>query len=78
MFLIPEFIEVAGRYALIDFDDDIAGRDLRYEITPGVSFYFSKSHKLKLQFSYSFIRDEDTDGEESDQNVFRTQLQAFF
>lgn len=78
IFLIPEFIEVAGRFALIDFDDDVDGRDLAYEITPGVNIYLSKSHKYKLQFSYSFIRDEDTDGAESDENAFRAQFQAYF
>ena len=78
IFIIPEFIEVAGRFALIDYDDDVTGRDLRYEITPGFNIYLSKSHKYKLQFSYSFIRDEDTDGAESDENILRAQLQVYF
>ncbi len=78
VFLVPEFIEVAGRFVYIGFDDDIGGRDSKFEITPGLNFYFSKSHKWKLQFSYSFIRDKDTVSEETDQNVFRTQLQAYF
>jgi phosphate-selective porin OprO/OprP len=78
IFVVPEFIEVAGRFALIDFDDDVPGRDLRYQITPGINFYLSKSHKWKLQFDYSFIRDEDTDEVETDENVLRAQLQAYF
>ncbi len=78
LFVVTEFIEVAGRFALIDFDDDVDGRDSKWEITPGLNLYFSKSHKWKLQFSYSFIREEDRDGAKIDQNVFRTQLQAYF
>lgn len=77
VFLIPDFIEVAGRYALIAFDDDVDGRDKRWEITPGVNFYFS-GHKYKVQLSYSLISDEDTGGDEVDQNVFRAQFQAYF
>jgi len=78
LFVAPEFMEIAGRFAYIDFDDDVDGRDSRWEITPGLNLYLSKSHKYKLQFSYSFIRDEDTDGQKFDQNVFLTQLQAYF
>lgn len=78
IFLVPEFIEVAGRFGYIAFDDDIDGRDSRYEITPGLNFYLSKSHNWKVQLSYSFIRDESTDNEEIDQNVFRAQFQAYF
>lgn len=78
LFVIPQFIEVAGRFAYIDFDDDVDGKDKRWEITPGLGFYFSKSHKWKLQFGYSFIREEDTAGEETDSNTFRTQIQVYF
>jgi hypothetical protein len=78
LFVVPEFIEVAGRFAYIDFDDDVDGRESSYEVTPGLNFYLSRSHKWKVQLSYSFINDEDTDGEEIDQNVFRAQLQAYF
>ncbi|MBI2487634.1 MAG: hypothetical protein HYW01_11950 [Deltaproteobacteria bacterium] len=78
LFIVPEFIEVAGRFGYIAFDDDIDGRESRYEITPGLNFYLSNSHKWKVQLSYSFIKDEDTDGGEIDQNVLRAQLQAYF
>lgn len=88
IFLLPEFIEVAGRFAYITFDDDVPAlvdddgdetfaRDSRYEITPGLNFYFAE-HKYKLQLSYSFINDEFLDGEEVDENVFRAQFQASF
>jgi hypothetical protein len=77
-FVIPRFIEVAGRFTYIDFDDDVDEKDKKWEITPGLGFYFSKSHKWKLQFGYSFIREEDTAGEETDSNTFRTQIQVYF
>jgi hypothetical protein len=78
LFIVPEFIEIAGRFALIDFDDDVGGRAKKWEITPGLNFYLSKDHKYKLQFSYSFIRDEDTDNNQIDENVLRAQLQVYF
>lgn len=78
MFVLPKFVEVAGRFALIDYDEDVDGRDLRYEITPGLNFYLSESHKWKFQLSYSFIRNEDTADVEIDENIFRAQLQAYF
>ncbi|HXG30681.1 MAG TPA: porin, partial [Thermodesulfobacteriota bacterium] len=78
LFVIPQFIEVAGRFAYIDFDGDVDGKDKKWEITPGLGFYFSKSYKWKLQFGYSFIREEDTAGEETDSNTFRTQIQVYF
>jgi len=78
LFVVPQFIEVAGRLAYIDFDDDVGGKDKKWEITPGLNFYFSKNQKWKLQFNYSFIKEEDTDGEETDSNIFRTQVQVYF
>jgi hypothetical protein len=78
LFVVPDFVEVAGRFAYIDFDDDVGGRDKKWEITPGLNFYLSRSHKWKIQFSYSFIRDEDTDNNQIDENVLRAQLQMYF
>jgi hypothetical protein len=78
LFAVPQFIEVAGRFAYIAYDEDVDGRDNKWEITPGINFYFSKNQKWKLQFAYSFIREEDTTGEETDSNIFRTQLQVYF
>lgn len=78
VFFIPELVEVAGRFALIDFDDDVPGPDLSYEITPGLNFYMSRSHKWKIQLSYSFIKNEFTNAGDIDENIFRAQLQAYF
>ncbi|HWP92197.1 MAG TPA: porin [Thermodesulfobacteriota bacterium] len=74
IFIVPRTLEVAGRFALIDLDND-SDDDRIWEITPGVSFYFLKNHSLKLQFDYSFIRDEFLD---IDTNRFRTQLTVSF
>src|SRR3972149_7364438 len=78
VFLVPKLVEVAGRFALIDFDDDVPGPDLSYEITPGLNFYMSHSHKWKIQLSYSFIKNEFTNAGDIDENIFRAKLQAYF
>jgi len=78
VFLIPRFIEVAARYAQIWYDTDVEGRDTKWELTPGLNFYLSKSHKYKIQLSYSFIRNEFTDSQDIDENIFRTQFQVYF
>ena len=77
-FLMPKFIEIAARYAIINFDDDIAGRDNVWDVTTGLNFYLSKTYRLKIQLSYSFIREEFHDSGDVDSNVFRTQFQAYF
>jgi hypothetical protein len=74
IFIVPKVVEVAGRFAFIDLDND-SDDDRMWEITPGLSFYFLKNHSLKLQFDYSFIRDEFLD---IDTNRFRTQLTVSF
>jgi hypothetical protein len=74
VFLIPKFVEIAGRFALVDLDND-SRDDKIWEVTPGLSFYFTKNHSLKLQFDYSFIRDEVLD---IDTNRFRTQFTVSF
>src|SRR3989337_2086707 len=74
VFLIPKLIEVAGRFAIIDLGNDF-GDDKIWEITPGLSFYFLRDRNLKLQFDYSFIRDEFID---DDINRVRAQLTVSF
>src|SRR3972149_5785198 len=74
VFLIPKLIEVAGRFAIIDLGNDF-GDDKIWEITPGLSFYFIRNRNLKLQFDYSFIRDEFID---DDINRVRAQLTVSF
>ncbi len=76
--MLPKLVEVAGRFALIDFDDAVPGPDLSYEITPGLNFYMSRSHKWKIQLNYSYIKNEFTNADDINENIFRTQLQAAF
>jgi len=78
VFLLPKLVEVAGRFALIDFDTEVPGPDQEWEITPGLNFYMSHSHKWKIQLSYSFIKNTFTDADDVDENIFRAQLQAYF
>ena len=86
VFLMPKTIELAGRYALIDYDTgsdvvpaDTVEPDKTWEVTPGLNWYFSHSHKWKLQLSYTFQREEFTEGApDVDSNIFRAQVQANF
>jgi hypothetical protein len=78
VFLLPKLVEVAGRFALIDYDNDVAGPTLSYEITPGLNFYMSRSHKWKIQLNYSYIKNEFNDSDDVNENIFRAQLQASF
>ena len=84
VFLIPNLVEVAARFAYIDFDasvpniPDVDEPDNSWQITPGLNFYMSHSHKWKIQLDYSFIKNEFTNADDVDENIFRAQLQAYF
>ncbi len=81
-FLIPKVLEVAGRFAYVDFDTDEVGGtpDEFYEITPAINWYLSKDHRWKLQLDYTYLRDNDFDqtGDDINANLLRAQLQAYF
>jgi phosphate-selective porin OprO/OprP len=77
-FVYPDFIEIAGRYAQIWYDTDVEGPDTSWQLTPGINFYLSKNHKYKVQLDHSFIRNEFTDSDDIDENIFRAQLQLYF
>lgn len=80
-FIVPKTLEVGARYAMLEYDDDLAlGGDANSstEWTGGVSYYLSKDHRLKFQADFSRITDEDSDGVEVDESRFRAQLQAYF
>jgi hypothetical protein len=78
IFLVPRLVEIAGRFAFIDFDEDVPGPDLEYEITPGLNFYMSRSHNWKIQLNYSFIKNTFTNASDINENIFRAQLSAYF
>ncbi|MXZ12491.1 MAG: hypothetical protein F4Y78_00555 [Candidatus Dadabacteria bacterium] len=78
-FLIPKKIELASRYARVTLDDG-AGNDLDnvWTFTQGLNYYLSGNHKWKVQLDYTFQREEDLAGVESDESMVRAQVQAYF
>ncbi|MCK5391929.1 MAG: hypothetical protein KAJ31_05835 [Deltaproteobacteria bacterium] len=86
LFLVPDFIEVAGRWAYIFYDTspNVVGigaivRDSSWELTPGMNIYISRNNNLKLQLSYSLIKTSFTQGaQDIDEKVLRMQFQVQF
>lgn len=86
VFLVPKTFELAGRYALIDYDTasdvvpaDTSEPDKTWEVTPGLNYYLSHDHRWKIQVTYTFQRQEFTEGApDIDSNIFRAQVQANF
>ena len=78
-FLIPKKIELASRYARVTLDEG-AGNDLDnvWTFTQGLNYYLSGNHKWKIQLDYTFQREEDLAGVESDESMVRAQVQAYF
>ena len=85
-FLMPKTVELAARYALVDFDTsssvvppDTSLASRQWEITPELNYYMSHDHRWKLMLSYTFQRNEATqDVPDVDANIVRAQLQANF
>ncbi len=82
-FLLPRRIELASRYAMVIFDDGanvLGGNDLDnvWTFTQGLSYYLSGNHKWKVQLDYTFQREEDLAGAESDESMVRAQVQTYF
>ena len=82
-FLLPKKIELASRYAMVIFDDGanvLGGNDLDnvWTFTQGLSYYLSGNHKWKVQLDYTFRREEDLAGAESDESMVRAQVQTYF
>jgi phosphate-selective porin OprO and OprP len=84
-FLIPKRLEIAGRYEIIDFDDQhpadgLMGRvDSKKFYTAGLTYFFhDREHKIQINYIH---KDEDLSGTffgENDENVFLTQYQLYF
>ncbi len=84
-FLIPKRLEIAGRYEIIDFDNDhpeaeLIGRvDNKTFYTAGLTYFFhGRRHKVQVNYIH---KDEDLSGAffgENDENVFLTQYQIYF
>ncbi len=82
-FLVPKKVELASRYAMVQFDEDLPvdleeKLDNVWAFTQGLSYYLSGNHKWKIQFDYTFQREEDLAGMESDESMVRAQVQAYF
>ena len=81
-FVVPKKVELASRYAMVTFDDDVAGvdgdLDNVWTFTQGLNYHFSGNHKWKVQVDYTFQREEDLAGVESDESMVRAQVQAYF
>ena len=82
-FLLPKRIELASRYAMVIFDDGayvLGGNDLDnvWTFTQGLNYYLSGNHRWKVQLDYTFQREEDLAGVESDENIVRAQVQTYF
>ncbi len=83
-FLLPHYIEVAGRWAYVRYDKVeglipvLVARKSRWQITPGLNFYLSGDHRWKIQLSYNFIKNKFLNGDDINENIFRAQLQAYF
>ncbi len=82
-FVIPRKVELASRYAMVTFDDGanvVGGNDLDnvWTFTQGLNYYLSGNHKWKIQLDYTFQREEDLAGAESDESMVRAQVQAYF
>ena len=81
-FVVPKKVELASRYAMVAFDDDVAGvggdLDNVWTFTQGLNYYLSGNHQWKVQLDYTFQREEDLAGVESDESMVRAQVQAYF
>ena len=54
------------------------GLDNVWTFTQGLNYYLSGNHKWKVQVDYTFQREEDLAGVESDESMVRAQVQAYF
>jgi len=79
-FILPKKVELAGRYSLVDFDDE-RDEDAVRETTLGVNWFINGTHDNKLQLNWirqdnelpnSVSRSDDID------NTFRMQYQLAF
>jgi len=78
-FVVPKKVELASRYAMVVFDDEVmADLDQVWTFTQGLNYYLSGNHKWKVQLDYTFQREEEVGGAELDESMVRAQVQAYF
>jgi phosphate-selective porin OprO and OprP len=86
IFLVPHVLEFAGRYAIIRFDrtqglntdPEIRQMKNQWALTPGINYYISRDNRWKIQLDYNFIKTSFLTGADTNENIFRAQLQAYF
>jgi hypothetical protein len=78
-FIIPKRLELAGRFSLVDFDDNVFFDDLDTvrEYTGGLNYFFN-GHRNKLQASVVKIEDDLHTGKDEDAYKFQLQYQIYF
>ncbi len=74
--IIPKHLEVAFRYAFLDPDDD-RSNDRIQEFTPAISYYV-RGHRLKVQADYTILLEDNPDGDDFMDNIFKLQMQFYF
>lgn len=75
-FLIPKKLEVAGRYSLVDFDDELEA-DVVREATFGINYYLQEAHNHKLQFNVVRIDEENPESDNIDYKYILQYQMAF-
>ena len=84
IFLIPHVLELAGRYAYINFDNveslipDERLPDNQWAVTPGINYYITQDNRWKIQLDYNYIKTSFFTGDDTIENLFRIQLQTYF
>jgi TolA-binding protein len=84
IFLLPHVLELAGRYAYIDFDNvqslipDERLPNHEWAVTPGINYYITHDNRWKINFDYSYIKTSFLTGADTNENLFRIQLQTYF
>jgi len=78
IFIMPRKLELAARYAYINYDDAVGDIDSEWEVTPGINYYISNDHRWKINIDYSYIKEKVFSGDDTNDNRLRAQLQAYF
>ncbi len=84
IFIVPHLVELAARWAYVDYDSETGldpeerQPDKSWQVTPGINIYLSHDNRWKIQLDYNYIKNEFTTGADTNENIFRAQLQAYF
>jgi hypothetical protein len=84
IFIVPHVLELAGRYAYIRFDRDQGlipderQQENQWAVTPGINYYITHDNRWKIQLDYNYIKTSFLTGADTNENLFRIQLQTYF